>query len=762
MMEIRTFGSAALVDRSSSAAKPISIQAKRLALLVYLALAGRGRTRRRDRLVALFWPELDDEHARSALRQALSYLRRTLGPSTIVTRGEDEVGLGSIDCDAVRFDEAVVGGQLGAAMALYTGDFLDGFFVSDASPDFEEWVAVERVRLRQLASTAAVALATAAMDGDDRAGAVEWGRRASALAPDDEGRLRWLIALFDQLGDRGDALEAYERFARRLMTEYSCEPAVETQSLMKAVRDRSVISVGASDDEPARARRATDDASTMRGSVGAVAGPPYWRRHWRRLLGSVAATAMVVAIATATYRRVDRRSHPVLAVLPIRDLDADATQPYLADALTDQLIVDLGRFPALRVINRRTMMTFRENSHSISEIAQILDADAVLQSTVRRVGDSVRLSVELSRPGDDRRWTHTFPAAGHDLPALSAIAADSVAGHTLTAPPVMQAASLPRSVDSSAFNLYIRGRYWWNKRGPGLLRSIGLFNDALDRDPTFAPAYAGMADAYIQLGYASLLRPDDAFPKARAAAQHALELDASLAEPHATLGFVAFYYDWDWPTAEREFQRALAINPGYATAHEWYGLYLAAMGRFDEARAQENAAQVLDPLSTAVAGTAAWVEYYAGQNAKAERGIRIALRTDSVNGLAHFYLGRVLQERGSLDQALEQYRATASLINWVPTVAAIGHVYGTQGNTREARAILSRLDSLRASEYVTAYGIALVYASLGQRDSAFAWLDRGVTERTHWMVWLRRDPRWAPIRRDPRFAALAGRLRLPQ
>lgn len=761
-MEIRTFGSAELVDGTSPAAKPISIQAKRLGLLAYLALAGRGRTRRRDRVVALFWPELDEEHARSALRQALSYLRRTLGPATIATRGEDEVGLGSIDCDAVRFDEAVAGGDLGAAMALYTGDFLEGLFVSDASSDFEEWVETERVRFRQSASTAAVALATTAHNCGERAEAIEWGRRAVALAPDDEVRLRWLLALFDRLGDRSGAHEAYDRFARRLMTEYSCEPSVETQSLMTAVRDRSVIPGGAPDAQPVHALSAKDETSMMPGSVGPAIGLSSWRTHRRMIFGGFAATALFVATAIPAYRRVDRRSHPVLAVLPVKDLDADSTQPYLADALTDQLIVEFGRFSALRVINRRTMMFSRESAQSINEIVRILDADAVLQSTVRRVGDSVYLSVELSRSGDDRRrWKHIFPAARRDIPALTAEAADSVAGRTLIALPVMQTASSPRPVDSAAFNLYIRGRYWWHKRGPGLLRSIGLFNEALDQDPTFAPAYAGMADAYVQLGYASLLRPDDAFPKARAAAQRALELDASLAEPHATLGFVALYYEWDWPTAEREFQRALAANPGYATAHEWYGLYLAAMGRFDEARTQEDAAQALDPLSTAVAGTAAWVEYYAGQNAKAERGIRIALRTDSLNGLSHFYLGRVLQASGRLDLALDQYRATAQLIDWAPTVAAIGHVYGTQGKTQEARAILSRLDSRRQSEYVTAYAIALVYASLDQRDSAFAWLDRGVVERTHWMVWLRRDPRWAPIRKDPRFAALARRLRLP-
>jgi tetratricopeptide (TPR) repeat protein len=319
-----------------------------------------------------------------------------------------------------------------------------------------------------------------------------------------------------------------------------------------------------------------------------------------------------------------------------------------------------------------------------------------------------------------------------------------------------------RRVDPAALDAYVQGRYWWNKRGPGLLRSIGLFNAALDRDPSFALAYSGIGDAYVQLGYASLLRPSDAFPKARAAALRALELDSTLAEPHATLGFVKLYYDWDWPGAEREFQRALALNPGNATAHEWYGLYLAAMGRFDEARQHEQRAQMLDPLSTAVAGTAAWVLYYSGKQDDAERELRIALRADSEFALGRFYLGRVHQAQGRLDSALAEYRATGPLRAWVPTVAAVGHVYGLQGRRREALATLARLDSSARTTYVTAYAVALVHASLGQRDSAFAWLDRGVAERTHWMVWLRRDPRWAPIRSDPRFEQLATSLKLPK
>jgi tetratricopeptide (TPR) repeat protein len=346
---------------------------------------------------------------------------------------------------------------------------------------------------------------------------------------------------------------------------------------------------------------------------------------------------------------------------------------------------------------------------------------------------------------------------------LARLVADTVADQLRDENPADRRATreVPRSVEAAALDLYIKGRYWWNTRGPGLQRSIEFFKAALDADPTFALAWSGRADAYVQLGYASLLRPDDAFPKARAAAEQALALDSTLAEPHATLGFVRLYYDWDWPGAEREFRRALSLNPSSATAHEWYGLFLAAMGRFEEAMEHERLAQKLDPLSTAIGATAAWVLYYAGRNDEAARALRVVLREDSSFALGHFYLGRVHQARGQPDSALAEYRATGPLLNWVPTVAAVGHVYGTQGLRQEALAALAGMYSRPQDEYVSAYAVALVHAALGQPDSAFAWLDRGVEERTHWMVWLRRDPRWTSIRSDPRFDALARRLRIP-
>lgn len=633
MIDLRTLGAAALEDDTGSSAKPIAVQAKRLALVAYVALAGSGRQRRRDSIVALFWPDLDDEHARAALRQALAYLRRTIGASAVRTRGEEEVAIATeaVRCDAVLFDDAIAAGRLEAAMALYRGDFLDGLFVSDASPELEQWIDSERARLRQSAATCARSLADASRRRGDGELAAEWGRRAAALAPTDEGTLRWLITLFDSIGDRAGALEAYEHFARRLDSEYSAEPSAETKALMNAVRSRLV---------------ASGDAPSLTAPPPPPAMPP--------------------------------SPHPVAPLLP-------APHP--------------------------TEHTRRSASFV---------AFAAALAVVVAVGSAAYGRAERASPATARR------------------------------------------VDPVAVDLYIQGRYWWDKRGPGLLKSIGIFQSALDRDPTFALAYSGIADAYVQLGYGSLLRPDDAFPKARAAAARALQLDSSLAEPHATLGLVKMYYDWDWVGAEREFRRALTLNPRYATAHEWYGLFLAAMGRFGEAREHVHRAQVLEPLATAVAGTAAWVLYNAGKFDDADRELRIALRADSSFALGRFYLGRVHQSRGFLDSALAEYDAAGPLRDWVPTIAAVGHVYGSQGRRREALATLARLDSLSRQEYVTPYAVALVHASLGERDSAFAWLDRGLAERTHWMVWLRRDPRWAPIRSDPKFERLARKLRLPE
>jgi len=455
-----------------------------------------------------------------------------------------------------------------------------------------------------------------------------------------------------------------------------------------------------------------------------------------------------------------------VAVMPIEDLDGDSSEAHIAEGLTDELITDLTRIRALRVINRQTMVKYHRGGKTPREVARELGVDAIVTATMQRLGDTVHLAAQVTRAGEDGTfWAESYDGTRGDLLRLQRDIAREVAarlrGH-LTAGEQAELGAT-RSVDPQALDLYERGRRFWNKRGKGnLLQAIQLFDQALDHDPRFALAYSAQADAYVQLGYGSHIAPEDAFPKARSAAEKALTLDSTLAEPHAALAFVRFYYDWDWPAAEREFRLAIDRNPSYATAHEWYGLYLAAMGRFAPAVEEERTAMSLEPLSSAVAGTAAWVLYYAGNLDEASRQLRIALRTDSTFLLGRLYLGRVEQARGAMDSALSYYGSLGALQGWVPTIAGMGNLYGVIGRRADALRELAVLDSLeRAGQYVTSYGRALVWAGLGDLDRSFADLDRAVEGRNHWLVWLNRDTRWAPLRRDPRFQQLVRRIGLP-
>ncbi|MGH2626943.1 MAG: BTAD domain-containing putative transcriptional regulator [Anaerolineales bacterium] len=762
MIRLRTFGGGDLTDAQGLELRPILAQPKRLVLLVYLALAGRSRFRRRDTLVAFFWPELDQAHARGALRQALTFLRRTLGEGIIATRGDEEIGIdpSGLACDAVEFESLAADGRAAEAMALYVGDFLEGVFISDAAPELEQWMDGERARLRGLATQAAWRLAEGRREAGDRAGAAAWGRRAAAFSPNDEGELRRLVELLDALGDRAGAIQAYEEFARRLAANLEVEPSPATQGLMHAVRRRQGVEL------PREAGQATD---TVPPPARPAASPPRGLappglRGRRALLTLAVAGLLAVGGYLAAFSQFRPRRLTV-AVLPVEDLGGDTASLYVANGVTHQLITDLALIGTLDVISSNTMIRYRGSSKTVAEIARERGAGAVVASTIQGLGDTVRMTSQLTLANEDRViWGQTYEGNRGDLLRMQREAARAIAvalRRSLT--PVQQAGlARTRPIDPDALDLYVKGRHWWNRRGrAALLESIRYFQQALDIDPTFALAYAGMADAYVQLGYGSLLRPDDAFPKARGSARRALELDSTLAEPHATLGYVQMYNDWNWTAADSEFRRAIELSPGYATAHEWYGLFLTAMGRFDDALAHERRAQELDPLSVAVAGTAAWVLNYSGRLDEAEREARIVLREDSAFALGHFYLGRILQAKGELDSALVHYAATGPLREWVPTIAGYGYVYALQGRRRDAEAVLAHMDSMSRHEYVTAYAVALVHAALGQVDSAFVWLDHGVAERTHWLVWLRWDPRWKPLRADPRFEDLARRVGLP-
>jgi TolB-like protein/DNA-binding SARP family transcriptional activator/Tfp pilus assembly protein PilF len=759
MIELRTFGGVDLKSSEGETAQPLTAQPKRLALLIYLALDDVSGFRRRDLIVGYFWPELDTLHARGALRQALHALRRLTGEDTIVTRGEQEIGVNrkALWCDAIAFREKVAEGSHDEALKLYRGDFLEGFYASDVAPEFDQWIGETRADLRRRAAESAWALASAHRAKGDLANASALARRASSLALEDENGVAHLISFLDELGDRGGALAAYDALVARLRSEYDAEPSPETQALIDRVRKRTVAAA------VVRTAHVASPATPPRSSL-----PPAVLRgvhRYRRFRGAAAIIALGSIVLAVATREVALRERPhSVAVVPLQDLSGDTSRAYVADGVTDQLITDLAQLGTLEVINRRTMMTYRGSGKSTSEIAKELHVDAVLSGTIQTLGDTIRMTAQIVLARDDRAiWAQTFEGSRGELLRMqreaARIAAQRIRGVLIPA----QQAGLPRlrAFDPEALDLYVKGRYYWNKRGPGLLKSIGLFQEALDLDPTFALAYSGMADAYVQLGYGNGLRPDDAFPKARAAAMRALELDSTLAEPHATLAFVHMYYDWNWASADAEFRHAIALNPSYATAHEWYGLFLSAMGRFDEAREQEVRATELDPLSIAVAGTSAWVLYYSGDVESAKRQLQIALREDSTFALGHLYLGRVYQAMHNLDSAMSQYESTGPLRTWVPTIAGKGYVLAMLGRRAEARMTLARLDSISSTTYVSGYAVALIHVALQEPDSAFLWLDRGRAERTNWMVWLNRDPRWNPVRADRRFIALTRGIGLP-
>ena len=764
MIELRTLGGSDLRSEGGEELRAILAQPKRLGLLVHLALAGTSGFRRRDSLVAMFWPELDAEHARGALRQALRFLRRELGEGVVITRGDEDVGIdaAALWCDAVAFEDASASNPA-IAVELYRGDFLDGFHVDNAATELERWLETTRTDLRRRAMSCLWSLARTKRDAGARAEASALARRAASLAPEDEAQLRSVLAFLDESGDRAGAVAAYQEFAERLREDHDAEPSPETQALMRRIRERTAVGAGLLDVDA----RPTPPVPVADAAPHAAGEPrPKVRSRARTVRRGtfLLATALAAAGIAGTVRNRGAPRPTSIAVLPLELIGADTTERYLADGVTADLITALAQGGPIRVVNRQTMLRYRGTTKPARDIARELHVDEVLSGTIERIGDSVHMTAQLVDANDDRTvWAQSLLGSRGDLLQMQRLVARSVRQtvHGAATHASSDGAAKVAALDPIALDRYVRGRYWWNKRGPGLLTSIDFFTKALDVDPTFALAYSGLADAYVQLGYGSLLRPDDAFPKARAAAERALALDSTLAEPHATLGYVNMYYAWDWRAAEREFRRALVLDPSYATGHEWYGLFLAAMGRTDEAIAEERRAQELDPLSTAVAGTSAWVQYYGGRFDAADRELRVALREDPGFALGHFYLGRVHESRGDLKAALAEYDATGPLQRWVPTIAARGRVLALSGRTGEARATIAEMDAMSRNAYVTAYAMALVHAALGQRDSAFAWLDRGVAERTHWLVWLNRDPRWQSIRGDPRFAALVKRVGLP-
>jgi TolB-like protein/DNA-binding winged helix-turn-helix (wHTH) protein/Flp pilus assembly protein TadD len=497
---------------------------------------------------------------------------------------------------------------------------------------------------------------------------------------------------------------------------------------------------------------------------GSAAVPATWssvRRRRGRALGLGA--LLLLAVGAVVWSNARSRPGPSIAVLPLENRSGKPEDVYLADGLTDALITELARFRGLRVTARTSVFQYRGKSRPVPEIASALGVDTVVTGSVVRQGDRMRITAQLIDARRDRHlWAESYDRDVRDVLRLEAEVAGNIARRVLVtlSPEEMAELQTHGSVDPVAFDEAMRGRALWGKRSEAALQeALRHYQAAVERDPGFAAAWSGLADAHCALGYTSIRPPSDSFPLVREAALRAPQLDPRSAEAEAALAYTRLYFEWDWPGAEAAFQRATRLDPSSATAHHWYSVFLTARGRFDEAAREIAEARRLDPLSPAIATDVGFELYYAGKYAPAVAQLQEVLRTAPAFPLAHLWLGRTYQAQRAWPAALGEYAEVDRLQpDWPVTLAAMGHVLGVSGERDQARAILGRMERLATSRYVTPYGVALVHAGLGDADGAFQWLSRAVDDRSHWLVWLSLDPRFADLRGDPRFAAVLQRM----
>jgi serine/threonine-protein kinase len=530
-------------------------------------------------------------------------------------------------------------------------------------------------------------------------------------------------------------------------------------------------------DRDRRFQSARDLAFALRallsGSQPSVVPDPRPKVSYRRWLvvglAIVAVLAVLAAGGPPILDAIQTRltpSKPVrsIAVLPLVNRSGDAAQDYFVDGITDQLIAGLARIDGLRVTSRTSAMTYKAAPKPVREMAQKLGVDMVLEGSVARNASRVILTTNLVDASTEKvLWSNTYDRDVRDLLQVQGEIADQIVRNvSIELSPEDRAQLQGAQMDPAAFDAYVRGRYYWNKRGPDdLARAVDEFRRAIDVDPTYAAAYAGLADAYAQIGYQASARPLDVYPKAKAAAIQAVRLAPNLAEPHASLGFVHMYFDLDFAASEREFQQAIALNDNAVTAHHGYSVLLAALLRPDEARREIDRARVLDPLSPLVATDAGFETYYDRRYDEAHKVLNEAISLNPEEWLAHFWLARTLQAEKRYDEAIAEYRQPSGSFGNTQSISGVGHLYGVTGRRDEAQKLLAQMDELSTKRYVSPYVWTLIYLGLGDRENTLTWLQRTYDERVNGLVWLLKDPRWDPMRGDPGFEAIVTRVGFP-
>jgi TolB-like protein/DNA-binding winged helix-turn-helix (wHTH) protein/Flp pilus assembly protein TadD len=494
---------------------------------------------------------------------------------------------------------------------------------------------------------------------------------------------------------------------------------------------------------------------------------PSRRLDWRLFVSGLA--RLLVASFSRVLHSRNQGSPKIrsIAVLPLESLSSDPSQDYFADGMTDELISALAQISALRVISRTSIMTYKRVRKLLPEIAHKLNVEAVVEGTVLRFGDRVRISAQLIEvPLERHIWAQSFEGDLRDTLVLQSSVARAIAEQIRVTVTEQEQAALQNSkpVNPVAYEACLKGRYFINKRtGDGLKKAIEYFSQAIEKDPTYAAAYSGLADAYALSGdwKYGVLSPQDAFSKARAAAKKALALDDNLAEAHASLAFALDLYGWDWEAAETEYQRAIKLDPGYATAHQWYSWHLMMMGRHSEGLLELTKAESLDPLSLIISADMADALCVARRYEEAVQKSKKILEMDPNFAVGHYELGQALAQKNLHDEAIVEFQRAIELSGHSGAFDSyLGYAYAMSGRKEEAIKIVDDLQARHDQNPSADADIALIYVGLGDRDQAMIALNKAYEARFKASILLR--PAFDPLRSDARFQDLLRRIGLPQ
>jgi len=709
MIELRTLG-ATQVRLPGSPERGVHLQPKRLAVLAYLAAARPRGMQRRDSLLVVFWPEESEQTARNALSQTLHAIRRDVGQHVLVSQGHELIGVdpARLRCDAVEFEESLERGALEEGLRLYRGEFLRGLVIGDAM-GFDRWQESEAWRLQRRAWKAAAALADGAEEDGNAIAAMHWLEQAVELLPTDEVLLRRLLVLTDGMGDRTGALRTYERFRDLMREAYGVEPSPETEALVEEIRHR----------------RAPLPRPTPLNPV--------------------------------------RKAIRSIAVLPLENLTGRAEDEYFADGMTEMLTAELSGIGALRVVSRQSVRAFKGSDRPLRDVTDLLGVDAVLEGSVLRAGDRIRVVTQLVRvEPEEHLWAVAYDRDMRDVfPMYSEISravATEVAAKLTGEEQRHFSQRAQRSVHPVAYDRFLRGLALFGQNQ--FPEAVEQYTKAIELERDFAEAHACMAAAIGRI--AMLAGPQLAEPMRREV-ELALEQGPDLQWAQAVRGSWLMLFKYDWQAAEAAFLRALKARRRDVRAHPEYGLFLVGQCRFDEAVALANEWLDIEP-GVGAQFAIGWIQHKRRQFEESTEQLEFVVAHWPGFLWAPFWLACNYAFLGRPDQAIGLARRALDAAPWHSIGRAYaGAVFGAAGAPEEAREILRSFEMIgRDGGYVDPFNLALVHAGLGERDEALSQLERCAIEGSAQNWIMAPEPFFDGLREEPRFREVLRRLNLPE